>query len=56
MWEGASFFLGIVRIIYVLFVGSTKKWNALLKHVSSLTVKSLYNICISNENHVTKPA
>ena len=30
-------FFGIVRRIYVLFAGSTKRWNVLLKHVPSLT-------------------
>nr|XP_045090282.1 uncharacterized protein LOC123497676 [Aegilops tauschii subsp. strangulata] len=29
--------------IYILFAGSTKRWNVLLKHVPSLTVKSLSN-------------
>jgi hypothetical protein len=36
-------FFGIVQRIYVLFVGSTKRWNILLKHVPNLTVKSLSN-------------
>nr|TKW33479.1 hypothetical protein SEVIR_2G238766v2 [Setaria viridis] len=36
-------FFGIVQRIYVLFAGSTKRWNVLLKHVPSLTVKSLSN-------------
>jgi hypothetical protein len=36
-------FFGIVQRIYVLFAGSTKRWNILLKHVSNLTVKSLSN-------------
>jgi hypothetical protein len=38
-------FFGIVQRIYVLFVGSTKRWNILLKHVPNLTVKSLSNTC-----------
>ncbi|XP_066316027.1 uncharacterized protein [Miscanthus floridulus] len=29
--------------IYVLFLGSTKRWNVLLEHVPDLTVKSLNN-------------
>ena len=36
-------FFGIVQRIYALFAGSTKRWNILLKHVPSLTVKSLCN-------------
>ncbi|KAJ1294938.1 hypothetical protein BS78_01G184600 [Paspalum vaginatum] len=40
--KAVSFF-GIVQRIYVLFAGSTKRWNVLLKHVPSLTVKSLSN-------------
>jgi hypothetical protein len=36
-------FFGIVQSIYVLFASSTKRWNVLLKHVPSLTVKSLSN-------------
>jgi hypothetical protein len=43
--KDVSFFLGIVRIIYVLFVGLTKRWNVLLKDVPSLTGKSLSNTC-----------
>ncbi|XP_066333432.1 uncharacterized protein [Miscanthus floridulus] len=39
----AESFFGIVQRIYVLFASSTKRWNALLKHVPSLTVKSLSN-------------
>ena len=34
---------GIVQRIYVLFACSTNMWNALLKHVPSLSVKSLSN-------------
>jgi len=34
--KAVSFF-GIVQRIYVLFAGSTKRWNVLLKHVPSLT-------------------
>ena len=41
--EKAVSFFGIVQRIYVLFAGSTKRWNVLLKHVPSLTVKSLSN-------------
>ena len=41
--EKAVTFFGIVQRIYVLFAGSTKRWNVLLKHVPSLTVKSLSN-------------
>ena len=41
--EKAVSFFGIVQSIYVLFAGSTKRWNVLLKHVPSLTVKSLSN-------------
>ena len=40
--KAVSFF-GIVQSIYVLFASSTKRWNVLLKHVPSLTVKSLSN-------------
>ena len=40
--KAVSFF-GIVQRIYVLFAGSTKRWNVLLKHVPSLTVKLLSN-------------
>ena len=36
-------FFGIVQRIYVLFSGSTKRWNVLLEHVLDLTVKSLSN-------------
>ena len=36
-------FFGIVQRIYVLFSSSTKRWNILLGHVESLTVKSLCN-------------
>ncbi|XP_066382300.1 uncharacterized protein [Miscanthus floridulus] len=36
-------FFGIVQRIYVLFLGSTKRWNVLLEHVPDLTVKSLSN-------------
>jgi len=36
-------FFGIVQRIYVLFSGSTKRWNVLLEHVPDLTVKSLSN-------------
>jgi len=36
-------FFGIVQRIYVLFSGSTKRWNVLIKHVPSLTVKPLSN-------------
>ena len=36
-------FFGIVQRIYVLFSSSTKRWNALVSHVESLTVKSLSN-------------
>ncbi|ONM20766.1 General transcription factor 2-related zinc finger protein [Zea mays] len=36
-------FFGIVQRIYVLFSGSTKRWNVLLKHVPSSTVKPLSN-------------
>lgn len=39
----AVLFFGIVQRIYALFTGSTKRWNVLLKHVPSLTVKSLSN-------------
>uniref|UniRef100_A0A453MHD6 DUF4371 domain-containing protein n=1 Tax=Aegilops tauschii subsp. strangulata TaxID=200361 RepID=A0A453MHD6_AEGTS len=41
--EKAVSFFGIVQRIYILFAGSTKRWNVLLKHVPSLTVKSLSN-------------
>ena len=34
-------FFGIVQSIYVFFAGSTHRWDVLLKHVSSLTVKPL---------------
>ena len=37
-------FFGIVQRIYVLFAGSTKRWNVLLAHVEGFTVKSLSNI------------
>lgn len=40
--KAVSFF-GIVQRIYVLFASSTKRWDVLLKHVPSLTVKSLSN-------------
>src|SRR5688572_28878548 len=40
--KAVSFF-GIVQCIYVLFASYTKRWNVLLKHVPSLTVKSLSN-------------
>ncbi|CAN6242903.1 unnamed protein product [Urochloa humidicola] len=36
-------FFGIVQRIYVLFSSSTERWNVLLGHVESLTVKSLCN-------------
>jgi hypothetical protein len=36
-------FFGIVQRIYVLFLGSTKRWNVLLEHVQDLTMKSLSN-------------
>jgi hypothetical protein len=36
-------FFGIVQRIYVLFASSPKHWKVLLKHVPSLTVKSLRN-------------
>ena len=39
----AVLFFEIVQRIYVLFAGSTKRWNVLLEHVPSLTVKSLSN-------------
>ena len=35
--KAVSFF-EIVQRIYVLFAGSTKRWNVLLKHVPSFTV------------------
>jgi hypothetical protein len=41
--EKAITFFGIVQRIYVLFSGSTKRWNVLLKHVPGLTVKALSN-------------
>jgi hypothetical protein len=41
--EKAITFFGIFQHIYVLFSGSTKRWNVLLKHVPSLTVKALSN-------------
>ncbi|XP_042027263.1 zinc finger MYM-type protein 1-like [Salvia splendens] len=40
--KAASFF-GIVQRIYILFSGSTKRWNVLLDHILGLTVKSLSN-------------
>ena len=42
--KAVSFF-GIVQRIYVLFAGSTKRWNVLLHHVEGLAVKSLSNTC-----------
>jgi hypothetical protein len=36
-------FFGIIRHIYELFSSSTKRWNVLLKHVPSLTMKALSN-------------
>jgi hypothetical protein len=41
--EKAIIFFGIVQRIYVLFSSSTKRWNVLIKHVPSLTVKALSN-------------
>ena len=40
--KAVSFF-GIVQRIYVLFAGSTKRWNVLCKHVPIFTLKSLSN-------------
>ncbi|PWZ16974.1 Cycloeucalenol cycloisomerase [Zea mays] len=40
--KAVSFF-GIVQRIYVLFSGSTKRWNVLCKHVPIVTLKSLSN-------------
>jgi hypothetical protein len=40
--KAVSFF-GIVQCIYVLFAGSTKRWNVLCKHVPTFTLKSLSN-------------
>ncbi|KAJ1267582.1 hypothetical protein BS78_07G067300 [Paspalum vaginatum] len=37
-------FFGIVQWIYVLFSSSTKRWDVLLGHIESLTVKSWSNI------------
>jgi hypothetical protein len=37
------YFFGIVQRIYVLFAGSTKRWNVLCKHVPIFTLKSLSN-------------
>ena len=36
-------FFGIVQRIYVLFSSSTKRWDVLINHVESLTVKSWSN-------------
>jgi hypothetical protein len=36
-------FFGIVQRIYALFSSSMKRWNAMTKHVTSYTVKSLCN-------------
>jgi hypothetical protein len=36
-------FFGIVQQIYVLFSSSTKRWDVLINHVESLTVKSWSN-------------
>jgi hypothetical protein len=41
--EKAIAFFRIIHRIYVLFSGSTKRLNILLKHVPSLTVKALCN-------------
>jgi hypothetical protein len=40
--KAVSFF-GIVQRMYVLFAGSTKRWNVLCKHVPTFTLKSLSN-------------
>jgi hypothetical protein len=36
-------FFGIVQRIYVLFSSSTKRWDVLINHVESLTMKSWSN-------------
>uniref|UniRef100_A0A8I6XDV9 DUF659 domain-containing protein n=1 Tax=Hordeum vulgare subsp. vulgare TaxID=112509 RepID=A0A8I6XDV9_HORVV len=36
-------FFGVVKIIYILFSSSTKRWRLLLDHVPKMTVKSLCN-------------
>jgi hypothetical protein len=41
--EKAITLFGIVQRIYVLFSGSMKRWNVLLKHVPSVTVKAFSN-------------
>jgi hypothetical protein len=39
----AGTFFGIVQKIYILFSGSTKRWDVLLDHGTGFTVKSLSN-------------